>query len=217
MIAYYGTKSSLQNKTCAKQKHGHVQNSSHVCAAMLLVQKWCRAQWVYIGRHPPRLSFAELKICTTDIPPLAMFIPNWHENSQGPSLLLWVKPALITEKAYQEVIHMMRQQTWCLKVCKLWRLWVKPAIFSTPHPPSNFRELIFISIFRIVMKSTTMMFLVSAVVSLLPKNLLQFRELQSLLKACISSAALDSFIKMCTFNKSGHVEQSTSSKKINGF
>ena len=115
---------------------------------------------------------------------------------------------------------MMRQQTRCLKVCKLWRLWVKPAIFSTPHPPPNFRELIFISIFSIVMTSTmrtTMMFLVSTVVSLLPKNLLHFRELQSLLKACISSAALDSFIKMCTFNKSGHVEQSTSSNKINGF
>ena len=50
-----------------------------------------------------------------------------------------------------------------------------------------------------------------------PSLNLHFRELQSLLKACISSAALDSFIKMCTFNKSGHVEQSTSSKKINGF
>ena len=55
------------------------------------------------------------------------------------------------------------------------------------------------------------------VVSQLPKNLLHFRELPSLLKACISSAALDSFIKMCTFNKSGHVEQTTSSNKINGF
>ena len=43
---------------------------------VLLVQKWCRAQEVYIGRHPPRRSFAELKICTTDIPTLAMFIPT---------------------------------------------------------------------------------------------------------------------------------------------
>ena len=50
--------------------------------------------------------------------------------------------------------------------------------------------------------SLMMIFLVSTLVSLLPKNLLHFRELQNLLKACISSAALDSFIKMCTLNKS---------------